>query len=169
MDDEELLIGKFSNIFIKLIVGIMSNNIEDIKHYLSDELYNQIQSMINTNISNNEIRCFDEPNVSDVIITSREQDEKYDIVNVELTSKYMDYYIDSNSLSYLRGINDHRIVLTHNLVFKKLKESEIINIAIKCPTCGASLNPSDSGYCSYCGKTNSAESYDYVLYEVTNL
>lgn len=169
MDNDELLKGKFSNIFIKLIVGIMSNDLKDIKHYLSDDLYNQLQSMIDQNISNNEIRCFDEPNVKEILIENVEHDQEYEIVYVTLVSRYMDYYIDSNTLEYKRGVNDHRIELNHKLIFKKNNNVSIMNNAIKCPSCGANLDSNNSGYCNYCGVINSAESYDYVLYGVTNL
>ena len=63
MNDEELLKSKFSNIFIKLLVGIMSNDLKDIKHFLSENVYNKCQTIINDNISNNEIHCYDELNM----------------------------------------------------------------------------------------------------------
>ena len=77
MNENELLIGKFSNIFIKLIVGIMSNDLKDIKHYLSKEIYNRYQTMIDNNITNNEIRCFDEPNVKQISIDRVENNEDF--------------------------------------------------------------------------------------------
>lgn len=169
MNDNEILKSKFSNIFIKIIVGIMTNELKDVRHYLSDDLYNRLQSIINENVSNHEIRCFDEPNVKEVNIVNYGQDEKYDFINVDLVSRYMDYYIDSDTKKYKRGTNDHRLEITHRLVFKKLKGISANDIAVKCPGCGANLDPNNSGYCKYCGKTNSAESYDYVLYEVSNI
>ena len=169
MNDSELLKSRFSNIFIKLIIGIMTNELKDVRHFLSDELYNRMQTMINENVSNHEIRCFDEPNVKEVNIVETGSDEKYDFVYVDLVSRYMDYYIDSDTKNYKRGTNDHRIELSHRMLFKKLKGVSVNNTVVKCPSCGANLDPNNSGYCKYCGKTNSAESYDYVLYEVSNL
>lgn len=168
MNENELLIGKFSNIFIKLIVGIMSNDLKDIKHYLSKEIYNRYQTMIDNNITNNEIRCFDEPNVKQISIDRVENNEDFEIIYVNLVSRYMDYYIDSNTMNYKRGNNASREEISHNLIFKR-KTNITQNNVIKCPSCGANLDPNNTGYCNYCGEINSAESYDYILYEVTNL
>ena len=33
------LTGKFSNVYIMLLYAIMTNNIERVKHFLSDEMY----------------------------------------------------------------------------------------------------------------------------------
>ena len=169
MDDNELLKSKFSNIFIKIIVGIMSNDLKDVRHFLSDDLANKLQEMINTNVANHEFRCFDEPNVKEVNVIDYGTEDKYDIVIVNLISRYMDYYIDSDTKKYKRGTDDHRIELSHTLKFKKLKNVSANNTAVKCPSCGANLDPNNSGYCKYCGKINSAESYDYVLFELTNI
>ena len=167
--NNELLKGKFSNIFIKLLVGIMSNDLKDVKHFLSDDLINRFQKMINDNLKNNELRCFDELNVKDIVIEKTSQDETYDYVYVSITSRYMDYYIDSNTSKYKRGIDDHRIEINHQLIFRKKREISTNNIAIRCSNCGANLDSNNSGYCKYCGKTNSAEDYDYILCEITNL
>ena len=169
MFDDDVLIGKFSNIFIKLLVGIMSRDLKDIKHYLSDDVYNKYQNMINELITNNEIRCFDELNVKSISILSKEQDDNFDIVNVKLVSRYMDYIIDSNIKEYKSGVNNQRVELSHNLVFKKRIEVKERPISIKCPSCGANLDANKSGVCPYCGSIHSALSYDYVLYEVSNL
>ena len=81
----------------------------------------------------------------------------------------MDYYIDSDTLVYKRGTNDHRVEIKHELVFKKLLEVGDRPTTIKCPGCGANIDANSSGYCKYCGTVHSAESYDYLLYEITNI
>ena len=169
MIDESILKGKFSNIFIKLLVGIMSSDLTKVKHFLSDEVYNRYQGVINQNIKNNEIQCYDELNVKELSIVGYDSDDKYDIVRVNLTSRYMDYVIDKDTLKYKRGVNDHRIEVNHILVFKKLKTANGNPMVVKCPGCGANLDVNNTGLCPYCGSIHSAESYGYVLYEVTNL
>lgn len=169
MNEDEMLIGKFSNIFIKLIVGIMSNDLKDIKHYLSSDLINRYQSMIDNNIANHEIRCLDEPNVKQINIEKRENEDDFEVIHINLVSRYMDYYIDSDTMEYKRGNNSSRVEISHDLIFKKKTDALNNNNVIKCPSCGSNLDPNNSGYCNYCGVINSAEKYDYVLYEVTNL
>lgn len=169
MQDESILKGKFSNIFIKLLVGIMSNDLTKVKHFLSDEIFDRYKKVIDNNISNNEIQCYDELNVKDLRIIGYDEDEKYNIVIVSLDSRYMDYVIDSSSKKYKRGISDHRIEVNHILKFRKLKTATDNLYVIKCPGCGANLDANNTGLCPYCGSIYSAETYGYVLFEVTNL
>ena len=69
MNNQEYLVGLFSKIFIKLLSGIMMNDLKEVRHYLSDDLYNKYQSMVDDNISNNEIHCYDELNIKSISIS----------------------------------------------------------------------------------------------------
>ena len=44
MENDAELKSKFSNIFIMLLLGIQTNNLDDVKHYLSDDLYNKYKA-----------------------------------------------------------------------------------------------------------------------------
>ena len=169
MNNQEYLVGLFSKIFIKFLSGIMMNDLKEVRHYLSDDLYNKYQSMVDDNISNNEIHCYDELNIKSISITSIEYDQTYEIVHASITSRYMDYYADKETLKYKRGVNDHRIEINHDLVFKKLKDVGDRPAVIKCPRCGANIDVNKSGKCDYCGNIYSALNYEYILCEVTNL
>ena len=168
MENMEIEKGKFSNIFIKILVGIMSSDLSKVKHFLSEDLYNELQNEININIKNNEIHCFDEPNVKEINVIDYKQDDKYDIATIRLISRYMDYYIDKDSLKFKRGVNTHRIEKEHTLVFKRLLNAHK-GAVVRCPGCGASLDVNNTGLCKFCGQIYSAITYDYVLYEVNNL
>ena len=76
-------------------------------------------------------------NVKDIVIEKTSQDETFDYVYTNITSRYMDYYIDSDSSKYKRGTNDRRIEINHQLIFRKKREVSTNNIAIKCSNCGA--------------------------------
>ena len=44
--DEALFISKADHIFIMLLSAIMDNDLSSVKHYLSDEVYNNFNNLI---------------------------------------------------------------------------------------------------------------------------
>lgn len=167
MESNAELESKFSNMFIMLLLGIQSNDLSDVKHYLSDEVYNKYSEVCKRHLDNNEMQLYDEMNVKEIRINLTEEDD-YDIANVHIVSRYMDYIIDIDSGKKKSGVDDHRIELDHDLVFKRRKGVSK-GAVVKCPGCGANLDVNHSGKCDYCGAIYSAESYDFILTSITNL
>lgn len=168
MEENSELISKFSHIFIMLHYSIMSNNLKRVKSFLGNDLYNYYQKMIDNNIKNNETEMFDELNVKNVdILEKNEFEDKYQI-KVKLVSRYMDYFVDSDTLEYKRGINDHRIEKEHILVFEK-KKSATTSSVITCPSCGANLNVNSSSVCPYCNSNIDLTGSSYQLISLETL
>lgn len=165
MEDFEILKGKFSNIFIKIVFGLMKNDLSEIRHYLSNDVYNMYQSVVDNNIKNNELPMYDLLNVKSIsLVDSYEKDDSY-YVKVLLVSRYMDYVVDKDTLKYKRGEDSRRIEKNHYLTFKKLKSATERKNVIKCEYCGANLDINSSGVCEYCGKVADVSNYDYILVE----
>ncbi len=169
MENDVELKSKFSNIFIMLLTGLMENDMTGVSHYLSDELFNKYQEKCRKYKDNKELQCYDELNVGDIHIIDRYDDVDYNYIEVDILSRYMDYVIDSETLKYKRGINDHRVSINHHLLFRKKKSSSMRGELVKCPNCGASLDINYNGKCTYCGTVTSVEKFDYVLISIDNL
>jgi len=167
MEGKAELESKFSNMFIMLLLGIQTNNLDDVKHYLSESVYNKYNELCEKHKKNKEMQLYDEMNVKSIGI-DLEEDENYDIANVHIVSRYMDYIIDLNTGKKKSGIDDHRIEVEHDLIFKKKKGAHKGAI-VKCQGCGANLDVNHSGKCEYCGEIYSAEDYDFILTSITNL
>jgi hypothetical protein len=167
MESDEELKSKFSNIFIMLLYSISTNDLDRVKHFLTQEMIDKYQKVIDTNINRKETVLFDELNVKTISITGKEIKDDYEYVYVDLTSRFMNYYLDDDG-NYLRGNNKRRDENNHRLVFRK-KVGTSSNVVVKCPGCGANIDANFSGKCEYCGMTYSAENYDYQLESITNL
>lgn len=167
MESKTELESKFSNMFIMLLLGIQSNDLDNVKHYLSDELYDKYNEICNNHKKKNEMQLYDEMNVKNISIDLGEIDG-YEIANVHIISRYMDYIMDLKTGKKKSGINDHRIEVAHDLIFKR-KKGVSKGAIVKCPGCGANLDVNHSGKCEYCGEIYSAESYDFILTSITNL
>ena len=64
------------------------------------------------------IKAGNETNVKTSSIDSYYTDEDSINIVVNLTSRYMDYFMDDNG-NYLYGANDHRVERDHRIVFTK--------------------------------------------------
>ena len=62
--------SKVDNIFIQLYTGVMKQDLEKIKHFLSDEVYAKYSQKINALQAANQIQIYDELNVSNTNINN---------------------------------------------------------------------------------------------------
>ena len=119
---EGTFLTKVDHIFIMILNGIMDNDMTSVKHYLSNEVYEKFCKLTDKYISMKATRLFDEMNVSSTKITNIDITDEEILVHVNIESKYMDYLIDENG-NFLSGVNDHRIVTNHNIIFSKKRNA----------------------------------------------
>jgi predicted lipid-binding transport protein (Tim44 family) len=159
---------KVDHIFIMILNAIMERDISNVKHYLSNEIYEEYNKLINSYIEDKKIRLFDEMNVKSTdIIDVYKNDNGINIV-VKLVSRYMDYFIDEDG-EFKSGINDHRIELEHHITFTKRLDAKDLDEVRRCPSCGHSLDINASGLCPYCGQTIDMSDYDYIVTKITKI
>ena len=156
-------ISKVDNTYIMLLSSIINQNLDRIKHKLSNKLYERYSIVIKKLKANNEKQLYDELNVkSTQIIDIDETDNEY-IIKVLLISRYMDYKIDLNTNMYKSGINDHRIEINNYLTFTKFKSTKNEDIVKYCPGCGGNIDSNNTGVCKYCGSIYNTKDYDWIL------
>ena len=165
MNNDEL-ISKLSNIYIMLLYSIMTNDINRVKHYLSDELYNKYKNIVDNHISNNETEMYDELNVYKFNIVKREILDNKEIITVNLISRYMNYVMDNETKKIKSGVNTNRIEKQHTLVFEKVINNLDSKIIHKCPNCGANLDINYKGVCEYCNNSVDLSNEDYILIQI---
>ena len=164
--DDSILKSKFSNIFINLLYSIMINDITKVRHFLSDEVASEIEKIIERNKSNNEKQMYDELNVKDIMLTSRETTSTKEIINVTIISRYMDYIIDADTGEYKRGVKDYRVERSNYLTFERYLNAKDRPILFKCPNCGADMDINNSGRCNFCREVVDLSDYEYILTQI---
>lgn len=164
--NESMFKSKINNIFIQLLSSIMLDKLEDIRHFVSDDVYRWTEDILNNAKNNNCTQMYDELNVKETEIREIEVNESVYIIKVFLQSRYMDYIMNLSNGRLVSGNNSSRIQKNYWLTFTKRVNTDNQSIARKCPGCGASINVNASGKCQYCGATYNQEDYDWVL---TNL
>lgn len=164
--NEAMFKTKVDNIFVKLYTCIMKGDLTDVRHFISEELYNNYINKINELISHNKRQMYDEINVKNTMIINRKILEDKEIIDVEIVSRYMDYIIDINTGDLISGDDTRRIEKRNILRFEKKLNTKDFGIVRKCPGCGASINVNNTGKCEYCDTIFNLDDYDYILVSI---
>lgn len=157
---------KVDNIFVKLYTSIMKEDLTEVSHFIKDTLESEIANKINKLKTQNRRQMYDEINVKDTNILSRNILDDKEVIEVEIISRYMDYIIDRDTGDVVSGDDTRRIEKRNILVFEKKLDTKDVGLVRKCPGCGASISVNTSGKCEYCGSTFNWEDYDYVLVSI---
>ncbi|MCI8330913.1 MAG: TIM44-like domain-containing protein [Bacilli bacterium] len=150
------------NVFIQIHLSIMTKEIENIRHFVTEEIYEKIENKVKLLNEKNVIQMYDEINVKETHIESVEIVEGKIIIQVKLISRYMDYLINEDG-DYVSGNNKHRIQKENNLIFTKIIDAEKLKSVRKCPGCGVTLDINRSGKCEYCGSTFDLDKKGWIL------
>lgn len=161
--NEALFKTKVDNIFVKLYTSIMKEDLSDVAHFISGNLYHQLESQISTLKLGNKRQIYDEINVKSTNVMSRKIENDREVVEVEIISRYMDYIIDRDTGDLLLGDDTRRVEKKNILTFEKKLDTKEIGLVRKCPGCGASISVNTSGKCDYCDTIFNQEDYDYIL------
>ena len=151
------------NIFIKILHAIMFNKIETIDHFVSDDVYQELQNKLDELNNNNLIQMYEMTNVKESrIINVDETNDKF-IIEIELVSRYVEYKMDKDTKKVISGNSENRVEKVNYLKFEKKKNTKVQLSSRKCQNCGANMDINNSGKCDYCGSIYNLEDYDFIL------
>lgn len=154
------------NVFIQLYLAMMKGNLEETKHFISKNVYEEFKSILDELNNKNERQIFGEINVKESKIFECIEKENSFILRVHLVSRYLDYVVDKTTGKKLRGNDTNRIEKNNILEFERIKDYKERTKIIKCANCGANLDINHSGKCIYCGQIYKQEDYDWVLISI---
>ena len=163
-----LFYTKIDHVFIMILAAIIENDLSSVKHYLSKDLYKKFNTMIDKYKKDHLTRIFDEMNIKSSLITDYEVKNNKLTINVEIISRYMDYFVNEDG-DYVSGNNAHRTEMSHKIAFTKNLDAKKLDEVRRCPSCGHSLDINASGLCKFCGETIDMSKYDYIVTEITNI
>lgn len=151
------------NIFVKLHMAVMLKDLDRVKHFLSEEVYQKYEKRIEDLKEKGLIEMFDEFNIASTdIIDVNIQEEKFQI-KLKIKTKSIHYYIREDNKKYVSGNNSRREELNYFVTFTKKRDTILQGNARKCPGCGANINVNHNGKCDYCGTIYNLKDYDWIL------
>ena len=165
---ESMFKTKVDNTFVMLFTSVMMKNMENVKHMLSDEVFNKYNAYVEELKRNGQTQMYDMLNVASTEITGVEITDDAIKIKVSILSKAYDYVMDENG-NIIRGQDKTRTEKQNYLVFSKKVNLKNHKDVRKCPGCGASIDANLSGKCEYCDTIYNAVDYDYILSEINTI
>ena len=153
---ESKFITFVDNVYIQICLAITMKEIERVKHFVTDSIYQQLECQLQELNDRKLIHMFDELTVKQTTLLSFEENDEAYKINVHITSLYLDYYLNESG-DYVSGNRESRIQKENNCVFCKRKDTKEENIVHRCPGCGKAIDVNGNGMCDYCGSV-----YDLV-------
>lgn len=160
---EGMFITNIDNMFVQILSSVMHKRIEEIKHFVNEDIYNELYNKIEQLKVNNYIQFYDELNVKSTEILSVTETDNSFRIKVKLTSRYMDYVMDSSKI--IKGHDKFRIEKINYLTFEKKKYFKELGEARKCPGCGVTMDINKNGKCEYCGAIFNLNERNWILIE----
>ena len=156
------------NIFIQIHTALMTKELEKIRHFVSDEVYQNYQMRINELNNQGLIQMYDELNVKETILLDSKVMNNEMRINVKLISRYMDYLINESG-DFVSGVNDYRVEKENYLTFAKKISATGQGSVRKCPGCGVSMDVNENGVCAYCGSVYNLSDKDWILISIETI
>lgn len=156
-------ISKCNHVFIKYFTAIMMDNLREVDHFISNDVYKYGELIIAPLRKKHQRQMYDELNVKTTRLHNIELKNNKYIITVYIESRYMDYVIDMNTGNKVYGNDQSRITVTYKLTFTKDINAVNEGDTKKCHACGSPMNINDSGICEYCGSIYQQEKHGWIL------
>lgn len=163
---ESNFISRVDHIIMLLINGISVRNLNNVKHYLSNDVYNKFNNLITDYKDKKVFRKFDEANIKSSEILSYSIDNDIINIKVNVITRYMDYFVNENN-EYIDGIDDQRVERSNIVTFSKKLVNLDSNNIIRCKNCGNSLDINSTNICKYCNSKIDIIDYDYIITDIS--
>lgn len=145
-------------IFEEVQIAWMNFDIEKIKKYVSDDLYNMYVSQLNTLKIKGQKNIMENFQKKTIYVKGIREENGKVALDVLLIVSFKDYIVDQNN-RIIRG-DKSTYTTTYKLTYVV---SQNISKEITCPNCHAKINMNHTDKCEYCDSILVNDSFDYIL------
>lgn len=164
---------EISNMYIKFQNAWQSKRLDDVRPYLSDSFYAQLDRQLDTYRKNKQTNRIERISVLGVELLGWKQESGNDIIIARLQTRIVDYVVDDATGNVIKGSNTAEKFMTYewNIIRTsgRLTGQKNGENASSCPNCGAPLNLNKSAKCEYCGSIIETDNFDWVLSGIKGL
>ena len=164
---------KLSNIYVQMQNGCTARNIESLRPYFTDTLYQQFDRQIKGLITSRQINYVDRIAVLDVNLRGYFQDGNDDHLVAELKTRITDYTVNEDTGAVISGSKTAEKFMTYEWDLSRptgtLTEKAGEVTERHCPNCGAPLSVNESAKCPYCDSVITFADHDWTIYAVKGI
>ena len=164
---------KLSNVYVQMQNGCTARNIEALRPYFTDALYQQFDRQIKSLIASRQINVVERIAVLDVNLRGFFQEGNDDHLVAELKTRITDYTVAEDTGALISGSKTAEKFMTYEWDLSRPtgtiteKAGEITER--HCPNCGAPLSVNESAKCPYCDTVLTFQDHDWAIYAVKGI
>ena len=164
---------KLSNIYVQMQNGCTARNIESLRPYFTDALYQQFDRQIKSLIASHRINRVDRIAVLDVTLRGWFQEGGDDHLVAALKTRITDYIVDEETGKVVSGSDTAEKFMTYEWDLSR-PTGAVTELAGEvterhCPNCGAPLSVNESAKCPYCDTVLTFKDHDWTIYAVKGI
>ena len=164
---------KLSNVYVQMQNGCTARNIESLRPYFTDALYQQFDRQIKSLIASRRINRVDRIAVLDVTLRGFFQEGGDDHLVALLKTRITDYIVDEDTGKLVSGSDTAEKFMTYEWDLSRatgtVTEAAGAVTARHCPNCGAPLSVNESAKCPYCDTVLTFKDHDWTIYAVKGI
>ena len=164
---------RLSNIYVQMQNGCTARNIESLRPYLTDALYQQFDRQIKSLVASHQINRVDGIAVLDVTLRGWFQEGGDDHLVALLKTRIRDYIVDEDTGKVVSGSSTAEKFMTYEWDLSRptgaLTEQAGEVTERHCPNCGAPLSVNESAKCPYCDTVLTFKDHDWTIYAVKGI
>ena len=164
---------KLSNVYVQMQNGCTARNIESLRPYFTDALYQQFDRQIKSLIASRRINRVDRIAVLDVTLRGFFQEGGDDHLVALLKTRITDYIVDEDTGKLVSGSDTAEKFMTYEWGLSRptgtVTEAAGAVTERHCPNCGAPLSVNESAKCPYCDTVLTFKDHDWTIYAVKGI
>ena len=164
---------KLSNVYVQMQNGCTARNIESLRPYFTDALYQQFDRQIKSLIASHRINRVDRIAVLDVVLRGWFQEGGDDHLVALLKTRITDYIVDEDTGKVISGSDTAEKFMTYEWDLSRptgtVTEQAGEVTERHCPNCGAPLSVNESAKCPYCDTVLTFQDHDWTIYAVKGI
>ena len=153
--------------------GCTARNIESLRPYFTDALYQQFDRQIKSLIASRRINRVDRIAVLDVTLRGFFQEGGDDHLVALLKTRITDYIVDEDTGKLVSGSDTAEKFMTYEWDLSRptgtVTEAAGAVTERHCPNCGAPLSVNESAKCPYCDTVLTFKDHDWTIYAVKGI
>ena len=164
---------KLSNVYVQMQNGCTARNIESLRPYFTDALYQQFDRQIKSLIASKQINHVERIAVLDVNLRGFFQEGGDDHLVAELKTRITDYTVSEDTGALISGSRTAEKYMTYEWDLSRptgtTTEAAGESTERRCPNCGAPLSVNESAKCPYCDTVITFRDHDWTIYAVKGI
>ncbi len=171
--DATALSEKMGNLYVQMQQCWTAKNIEPLRPYFTDALFNQMNMAVQQNIRNGHTNYVDRIAVLGVTPTGWYQANGFDHIKVTIETRIVDYTLDDRTGKLISGNQKAEKFMTYEWDISRksgvtTSKKSGTHIVV-CPNCGANVDINASAICEYCKTPITAEQHDWVITNIKGI